>query len=78
MLSELNKHITELYSLKTEMEEARKRGNQSENIRIRAKIYSEEVKPYMDKIRYHADKIEMMVDNQDWPLPKYRELLFIR
>ncbi len=78
LLSELNKHINELYKLKTDMEEARKRGNQSENIRIRAKIYSEEVKPYMDKIRYHADKIEMMVDNQDWPLPKYRELLFIR
>lgn len=78
LLAELNQHITELYTLKSEMEEARKRGNQSENIRIRAKIYSEEVKPYMDKIRYHADKVEMMVDNQDWPLPKYRELLFIR
>ncbi len=78
LVQELNEHIHQLYSLKTAMEESRKEANQIENIIEKAKLYSEKVKPYLEKIRYHADKVELMVDNQDWPLPKYRELLFIR
>lgn len=78
LVEELNEHIHQLYYLKTDMEEARKKANQTENITEKAKLYSETVKPFMEKIRYHADKIELMVDNQDWPLPKYRELLFIK
>ena len=40
--------------------------------------YHDTVVPYFDQIRYHIDKLELMVDNEMWPLPKYRELLFIR
>ncbi len=44
----------------------------------RALKYCHEVKNYFDKIRYHADKLELIVDDKLWPLPKYRELLFMR
>ena len=47
-----------------------------ENIAERAVVYSHEVKDLMDKIRYSADHLEMLVDDEMWPLPKYRELLF--
>ena len=43
-----------------------------------ADAYCNKVKPYFDEIRYHADKLELMVDDQLWPLAKYRELLFTR
>ena len=60
-----------------ELVEARKRANRIEDIAERAKVYSHEVKDLMDKVRYSADHLEMIVDDEMWPLPKYRELLFI-
>ena len=42
----------------------------------RAKVYSHEVKDMMDKVRDNADHLEMLIDDEMWPLPKYRELLF--
>ena len=59
-----------------ELVEARKRANRIEDIAQRAKVYSHEVKDLMDKVRYSADHLEMVVDDEMWPLPKYRELLF--
>ena len=56
--------------------EARKKANRIEDIAERAKVYSHEVKDLMDKVRYSADHLEMVVDDEMWPLPKYRELLF--
>ena len=56
--------------------EARKKANRVENIAERAKLYSHEVKDMMDKVRDSADNLEMIVDDEMWPLPKYRELLF--
>ena len=56
--------------------EARKRANRIEDIAQRAKVYSREVKDMMDKVRDSADKLEMLIDDEMWPLPKYRELLF--
>lgn len=56
--------------------EARKKANRIEDIAQRAKVYSREVKDLMDKVRYSADHLEMIVDDEMWPLPKYRELLF--
>ena len=57
---------------------ARKRANSIDNERDKAIAYHDEVIPLMEVIRYHIDKLELMVDNEMWPLPKYRELLFIR
>jgi glutamine synthetase len=60
------------------MTEARKSANAIEDTREKAKAYCNEVRPFIDKIRYHVDKLELMIDDADWPLPKYRELLFLR
>jgi glutamine synthetase len=59
-----------------EMTRARKTANEIENIEERAGNYSEIIRPFMDEIRYHTDKLELIVDDEIWPLPKYRELLF--
>ena len=56
--------------------EARKKANRIEDIAQRAKVYSYEVKSMMDKVRDSADNLEMLIDDEMWPLPKYRELLF--
>ena len=62
----------------SDMIEARKRANRIESEREKAIAYHDTVLPPMEEIRYHIDKLELMVDNEMWPLPKYRELLFIR
>ena len=56
--------------------EARKVANRVEDIAMRAKMYSHQVKDMMDKVRLSADNLEMLIDDEVWPLPKYRELLF--
>ena len=56
--------------------EARKVANKIDDIAERAKVYSREVKDLMEKVRYSADHLEMLIDDEVWPLPKYRELLF--
>ena len=60
------------------MVEARKVANKIENQREKAVAYHDTIVPAMEEIRYHIDKLELIVDNQMWTLPKYRELLFIR
>ena len=59
-----------------ELVEARKKANKVENMAERAYLYSTDVKAAMDRVRYNADHLEMLVDDELWPLPKYRELLF--
>ena len=60
------------------MVNSRKDANRIENEREKAIAYSLHVAPCLETIRYHIDKLELLVDNEMWPLPKYRELLFIR
>ena len=60
------------------MIEARKVANKIESERDKAIAYHDNIVPMMEEIRYHIDKLELIVDNQMWTLPKYRELLFIR
>ena len=71
-------HISHVTRMVDEMVEARKKANRIQDMREKAIAYHDDVFPYLDKIRYHIDHLELMVDNQMWPLPKYRELLFIR
>lgn len=61
-----------------EMIQTRKRINKIENLSDKAKAYYNEVYPFFDKIRRDIDKLELIVDDQLWPLPKYRDLLFVR
>ena len=60
------------------MTEARKKANAIQDVMKRAEEYSNEISPFLEKIRNHIDKLELIVDNEKWPLPKYRELLFVR
>jgi glutamine synthetase len=60
------------------MIEERKLANDMEHMKDRAVAYCDKVKPFFDSIRYQADKLEFIIDNNIWDLPKYRELLFLR
>lgn len=75
-IKDISKHITIIKKNVDEMVEKRKVANKIEDTRDRAIMYCDEVKPYFDVIRYSVDKLELMVDDEDWPLVKYRELLF--
>ena len=61
-----------------ELVEARKKANKIADEHEKAIAYHDKVEPYLDEIRYQIDKLELIVDDALWPLPKYRELLFIR
>jgi glutamine synthetase len=74
----ISDHIQNINDNVEAMIEARKRANNTEDMHKRALMYCHEVKTYFDKIRYHADKLELIVDDKLWPLPKYRELLYIK
>ncbi|KOH46373.1 glutamine synthetase III family protein [Sunxiuqinia dokdonensis] len=78
LIREIGSHITAIKSKVKEMVEARKVANKIEDSIEKAKAYDKTVRPYLDDIRYHIDKLELTVDNELWPLPKYRELLFVR
>lgn len=78
LVRKISKHVNAVTRLTDEMIEARKKANRITDMRTKAIAYHDTVAPYLDIIRSHIDELELMVDNQMWPLPKYRELLFIR
>ena len=78
MIEDMAEQINSIKMKTDMMVEARRVANKIENEREKAIAYCEKVAPYLDKIRQHIDKLELIVDNEIWPLPKYRELLFIR
>ena len=77
-ITEISEHVDKIKTFVNEMIEARKVANKIQDGQEKAFAYCNRVKPYFDKIRYHVDKLELLVDDELWPLPKYRELLFIR
>ena len=78
LIKEISSRVTIIKSKVTEMIEARKVANKIEDERDKAFAYEQTVRPFLDEIRYHVDKLEMIVDDEIWALPKYRELLFTR
>jgi len=78
LIREIGGHISSIKAKVKEMIEARKVANVIESEKAKAYAYEGTVKPYLDDIRTHIDKLELIVDNELWPLPKYRELLFVR
>lgn len=79
LLNRLSTHIETAYKKIHEMVEARKVANNIENVREKAIMYERDVKAkYFDEIRYHVDKLEQLVDDEIWSLPKYREMLLLR
>lgn len=78
IIQEISVHIEKINSGITEMIEARKKANKMEDAEEKAFAYCNEVKSYFEIIRYHCDKLELLIDDEIWPLMKYRELLFTR
>ncbi len=74
----ISRHISEMRTLVSSMVDARKKANSLADITEKALSYDNEVKPHFDFIRTHVDKLELICDDTIWPLPKYRELLFMR
>lgn len=78
LIEKINKHTNFIAEAVEEMVEKRKVVNRIEEIRSKAIAYHDEIAPFLDTIRYHIDKLELIVEDEMWTLPKYRELLFIR
>ena len=79
LLQQVSKHIQVIYTQVNAMVEARKVANNIEDTRKKAIAYESDVKSaFFDEIRYHVDKLEHLVDDDKWTLPKYREMLFLR
>ena len=78
LIRDIQNHTSAIQRLVGEMVEARKVANRVEDQREKAILYHDTVAIYLDEIRQHIDRLEEVIDDQLWPLPKYRELLFIR
>lgn len=78
LIREISEHIEGIHSKVDAMVEERKKANKIENASEQAAYYCDKVKPFFDEIRHHADKLELLVDDELWTLTKYRELLFTR
>lgn len=78
IINKLSEHLNVVKTSVDAMLEERKKTNAIEDTRDKAIAYDEKVKSYFDDIRYHTDKLEQIVDDSVWPLPKFRELLFMK
>lgn len=78
LIEKINKHLNFIAENVDLMVEARKKANKIETEREKSIAYHDTIEPFFDNIRYHIDKLELIVEDETWPLPKYRELLFIR
>ena len=78
MIKKISEHISGITSKTNAMVEERKKANKTTDGEKKAVLYCEKVKPYFEQIRYHCDKLELMIDDELWPLVKYREMLFTR
>jgi glutamine synthetase len=78
LIEEISLHLNGLKSKCDVMLEARKRANDLEDLEAKAIAYCDQVKVHFEEIRYHADKLELLVDDELWPMPKFREMLFTR
>lgn len=78
IITKISEHIGVIRQHVQEMIDKRKVANAIEEADKRAEFYCNEVKPYLETIRYHVDKLEILVDDEMWSLPKYREMLFIK
>ena len=79
ILEKISEHISKTSDLVEKMIESRKVCNNMDNIRTKAIAYQSQVKDtFFDEIRYNVDKLELLVDDREWYLPKYREMLFLR
>ena len=76
ILQKLSSHMNDMQAHAIEMLECRKKANKIEDIAKKSEAYRDTVKVHFDKIAYHCDKLEVFVDDELWPFPKLREMLF--
>jgi glutamine synthetase len=77
IITEISEHVSVIKKSVDAMVEARKAANKITDAKKQAVAYCSKVQSYFDEIRYHSDKLELIIDDEIWCLPKYRELLFI-
>jgi len=78
LIKEISERVTLIKTEAEQMTEARKNANNLDSAKKQAHAYCELVKPFFENIRYNVDKLEAIVDDAMWPLPKYREMLYLR
>lgn len=78
MIREISDRISIIKKSVDDMTEERKKANSIEDHKKQAVAYCEKVKPFFEVIRYNGDKLELLIDDEQWPLPKYREMLFTK
>ena len=78
IIKEISARVSEISRKVESMTEARKTANAIDDLEQRAKLYGNDIKNFFEEIRYPVDKLELLIDDEDWPLVKYRELLYIR
>ena len=78
LIKEISDRVSLIKNEAVLMTEERKKANTLDSAKKQANVYNEKVKPYFDSIRYNVDKLEAIVDDAQWPLPKYREMLYLR
>lgn len=78
LIKKIALHVDTLNELVEKMTDERRKANKLEDLKKRAEAYTKNVKVFFDDIRYHANKLEILIDDEIWPLPKLREILFTR
>jgi len=78
LIKEISEHVAIIKKAADDMTEERKKANNLDSAKKQAHAYCDKVKPFFDTIRYNVDKLENIVDDATWPLPKYREMLYLR
>ncbi|MFD0796897.1 glutamine synthetase III [Maribacter chungangensis] len=78
MIEEIGEHLDAIKKMTDAMTDARRKANVISDGKRKAEAYCHNVRPYFDEIRKHSDKLEKLLDDQLWPLTKYRELLFVK
>jgi len=78
IVSKISEHMNKMKQLSDDMLLARKKANKITGNRSKAISYCDSVRVYFDEIRYHVDKLELLIDDEEWRLPKFREMLFTR
>lgn len=78
LIKDISFHVDQIKNNVDEMIEERKKANKITDMKQRANAYCDNVNPFLPKIKYHSDKLELLIDDELWPMPKLRELLFTR
>ena len=78
IIKEISEHVNSMKEISDKMLVARKKANKIEGHEKKAIAYCDTVKVYFDEIRYHVDKLELLIDDEEWRMPKFREMLFTR